>query len=213
MAPGYSYVDDLDWEAGLDGGTMVYIGSSYVAVNELPHYLSSASSQGVVNGTKFVSTEFKTHSITVSLNYQMSNYDGETLISSGTLTTPNYRPIKFTYNNENYQPNIEIDWVRARIFDPSPPTYTISRGQNIDDLFNTTELHAVYSNGDTYVYKSKQNNLLNTPYISDLYVTEGTSRYGNANVIFLATSWGAMVIEEKRGDENNSAKRLYLLSS
>jgi hypothetical protein len=96
---------------------------------------------------------------------------------------------------------------------PTISGYTISRGQGINDLFNAAELHAVYNSSYEYVYESKQGNLLDASYISDLYVTEGTSSYGEGNVIFLATSWGATVIEEKRGDEANATKRVYLISS
>jgi hypothetical protein len=204
---------DLDWQVGFDGGAIVYIGVSNVLNQEYPHYLSSASSQGTIYGTKFVSTSFKTHTLVESLNYQMSNYDGETLVSSGTLLNPNLNPIKFTYRNASYQPKIEIDWIRVRNYDPTPPTYIVNRGQSIDDLFTAAKLCAVYNGGGGYVYEPKQGNLLKSSYISDIYVTEGTSRNENGNVIFLATSWGANIIEEKRGDESNSTKRLYLLSS
>jgi hypothetical protein len=213
LAVGYNYSSDLDWQVGFEGGATVYIGSSNVLNAEYPHYLSSASSQGTIYGTKFVSTSFKTHTLVEYLNYQMSNYDEETLVSSGTLINLVHRPIKFTYCNAFYQSKIEIDWVRVRNYDPTPPTYTVGRGQSINDLFDAAELHVVYNGVGEYVYESKQNSLLRASYISDIYVTEGTSRNENGNVIFLATPWGATVIEEKRGDEVNGTKRVYLLSS
>lgn len=213
MIPGSSYTDDMDWVAGFRDGISVYIGCINNGVDEFPHYLDSASSSGTIYGTKLASTSFKTHTFLETPNYQMSNYDGETLVSSGILNNSAYKQIKFTYNNAYYEPKIEIDWIRARSFDPSPPTYTISRGQSIDDLLSTTKLYAIYSDKNEYIYEAKQNNILNNYYISDLYITEGTSRYNNGNVIFLATSWGAVVIEEKRGDESNGVKRVYLLES
>ena len=94
---------------------------------------------------------------------------------------------------------------------PTISGHTISRGQSINDLFDAAELHAVYNSGDEYVYESKKNSLVSSSYINDIYVTENTSRYENGNVIFLATSWGAVVIEEKRGDEVNGVKRRYLI--
>ena len=213
MVPGSSNNSDMDWQAGFQGGITAYIGSINNNVDEFPHYLDSASSSGTIYGTKLASTSFKTHSFLETMDYQMSDYDGETISSSGTLNNFSFKQIKFTYNNTYYQPKIEIDWIRVRSFDPSPPTYVVGRGQSIDDLLNTAELHAVYNDKYKYVYESKKNSLLNTSYISDIYVTENTSRYSDGNVIFLATSWGATVIEEKRGDEINSSKRIYLLSS
>jgi len=48
-------------------------------------------------------------------------------------------------------------------------------------------------------------------YLNDVFVTENTSEYNNDNVIFLATNHGAVVIEERKGDEGNSRiKRYYL---
>jgi hypothetical protein len=214
MIPGtYNYTTDLDWQVGFEGKTFAYIGCASVENDEYPHYLSSASSQGIINGTKFASYSFKIHTVVESLYYQMSNYDGETLVSSGILTTLTYSPIIFAYNNDFWQPKIEIDWIRIRSYDPSPPTYIISRGQSINDLFNAAELHTVYNGGDDYLYASKQNSLVRSSYISDICITEGTSRHIYGNVIFLATPWGAVVIEEKRGDETNSTKRIYLISS
>lgn len=210
---GYNYNSDLDWQAGFNGGTMTYIGCATVTNDEYPHYLASASSQGTVYGTKFTSYSFKTHTFIETLNYQMSNYDGETLVSSGTLTNPTYRQLTFTFNNAYYQPNIEIDWVRVRHYDPSPPTYTVSRGASINDIFQAAKLYAVYNSGGGYEYISKKYSVLRSSYISDIYITEGTSKYDNGNVIFLATSWGAVIIEERRGNEINSSKRIYLLAT
>jgi hypothetical protein len=213
MISGSSDNNDMDWSAGFNSGTNAYIGSINNNVDELPHYLSSASSSGTIYGNTLASTSFATHTIIESSNYQMSSYGGETLSSSGILNNTALKQIKFTYNNAYYQPKIEIDWVRVRNYDPTPPLYTVGRGCNISDLFSNTALHAIYDNGVKYTYYGRQGNIINSQYISDIYITEGTSKNGEGNVIFLATSWGVTVIEEKRGDEINSSKRVYLLSS
>jgi hypothetical protein len=49
-------------------------------------------------------------------------------------------------------------------------------------------------------------------YVNDIFVTENTSVEGG-HVIFLGTGWGVMVIEEKRGDETNCRKRVYVVST
>jgi hypothetical protein len=48
--------------------------------------------------------------------------------------------------------------------------------------------------------------------INDVYITEGTSQYsGTDNVIFIATTAGAVVIEERKNDELNSRFKYYYL--
>lgn len=113
------------------------------------------------------------------------------------------------YGNSKVQTKYNSDayWMGS----PTISGYTISRGQNTTDLFDAVKVHAVYNSGGEYIYDANHSNLLTSPFVSDIYVTENTSTYENGNVIFLATSWGATVIEEKRGDENNGAKRIYLL--
>jgi len=73
-------------------------------------------------------------------------------------------------------------------------------------LSESSDLHAIYNSGGRYIYSD-----LST--INDLHITEGTSIYDNANVIFLATSSGVVVFEEKRGDEANCRKRFYFLGT
>jgi hypothetical protein len=89
----------------------------------------------------------------------------------------------------------------------------VGREQSTKDLFDSAELHAVYNDGGEYTYKAEQNGLIFSVYISDVYITENTSTFGNGNVIFLSTSYGATVIEEKRGDESNSQKKIYLVET
>lgn len=75
------------------------------------------------------------------------------------------------------------------------------------------ELHVVYdtvSNWDRntvgYIYTVGN-------YINDLHITEKTSRYNDGNVIFLATTNGVTVIEEKPGDEENSNFKYYYIKT
>lgn len=77
------------------------------------------------------------------------------------------------------------------------------------------ELNAVYIPAEgnwsvpDYVYDDTI--LLNSGNINDIHVTEGTSTYGGDNVIFLATSNGAHIIEERKGNEANSRTKRYFL--
>ena len=76
------------------------------------------------------------------------------------------------------------------------------------------ELHVVYDNTNNwdietvgYIYT------IGTNVINDLHVTEGTSRYNDGNVIFLATSNGVTVIEEKPGNEENNNYKYYKINT
>lgn len=206
-----SYNYDLDYSIQFENGSYVFMGAP-VGGAEDPHKLDSRTAQGVIQGTKYPSFDFKKHTIISSLYYQASDYDGELLVASGTLSSV-YSDISLGYGNGSNYPDIEIDWMRIRKYDVDTPTYTISDTYNLSDYFNTINLHAVYESGGGYVYNSGQGNTVEAAYISDLYITEGTSSQGSGNVIFLATSWGAEIIEEKRGDEENCEKRIYLIDS
>lgn len=82
----------------------------------------------------------------------------------------------------------------------------------------TGKLYAVYDNTvnwqeDSVGYGYDLKNMLSNDvyYLNDVFITENTSEYNNDNVIFLATNHGAIVIEERKGDEVNSRiKRYYL---
>lgn len=47
--------------------------------------------------------------------------------------------------------------------------------------------------------------------INDLFVVEGVSIYNNENLLLTATDNGIIVIEEKRGDEENCRRKRYLI--
>ena len=74
-------------------------------------------------------------------------------------------------------------------------------------------LNAVYNTTSDwttpdYVYDDQ---LLYIEHVNDIYVTESTSQYIGDNVIFLGTDNGVHVIEERKGNEENSRiKRFYI---
>lgn len=75
------------------------------------------------------------------------------------------------------------------------------------------ELHVVYDNNNNWDNETVGNIYIIEDYINDLHITEKTSRYNDGNVIFLATSSGVVVIEEKPGDEGNSNFKYYYLDT
>lgn len=204
-------ITDFDGEIGFDpadGG--VYAGIGTVSgTYEKPHTLFSQTSQGDVQGTSVMSTELTDFTVAESLYYQASQYNDELLSTTGTLSL-GYRHVFASLSNDDEQPHFEIDWVRVRSFDISPPDYTIGTSESTYGFFPTATLHATYGlTTSGFIYTAESDNVLRSDYINDLYVTEDTSDYGG-NVLFLATNYGAMVIEEKRGDELNCRKRIYL---
>lgn len=81
----------------------------------------------------------------------------------------------------------------------------------IEDILKPCKLYAVYPNLEKFIYVAGRQSIINVYYINDIFVSEGTSSHSPGNVIFLATSWGAFVIEERRGDENNCRFKQFLL--
>lgn len=77
----------------------------------------------------------------------------------------------------------------------------------------STALNAVYNSGGGYEYNSSQELMTGFTHINDLFITEGTSIYDNDNTLFLATTSGALLIEERRGNESDSRVRIYRLES
>ena len=76
-----------------------------------------------------------------------------------------------------------------------------------------SELHVVYDNTSNwnietvgYIYTIGNS-------INDIYVAEKTSRYGDGNILFIATSSGVTVIEEKPGDEENNNFKYYYINT
>ena len=202
-----TYNEDLDWSARFLGSTVASIGVDDNE-HETPHFLVGAV--GTVYGTKLLSSSWKVHKVIESENVQFSEYDGELLTSSGTISV-DYRTIRFSCGSSANEPDFELDWVRLRNYDPDPPSYVVSAGDSIYNVFVPAELHAIYEAGGQYVYTCQQSTI-NASNINDLFITENTSIYGG-NVIFLATNFGAYVIEEKRADEENCRKKIYLIET
>lgn len=81
-----------------------------------------------------------------------------------------------------------------------------------DDSLNT-----VYDNTQNWIspgysYDVGGNIIPDNVIINDIFITEGTSIYQSTdNVIFLATTSGAIVIEERKGDEVNSRFKYYFI--
>jgi hypothetical protein len=206
-----SDITDLDGKIGFDpddGG--VYAGMGTVdSATEKPHHLVSQTSQGTIQGSRVMSTALLDFVLIESQYYQASQYDTELLTATGTLIL-GYRHAFASLSNAADTPHFEIDWVRVRSFDYTPPNYTVGTSEYTYNFFPTARVYAKY--GTTlsgFTYTTEPNNVLKSDYINDMYVTEDTSIYGG-NVLFLATNQGAMLIEEKRGDELNCRKRVYL---
>jgi len=94
--------------------------------------------------------------------------------------------------------------------------FQASTGDFYFDLY--TDLVAMYDDNAFFIYTPEEGNILqsygiydseNTYIIHDIFVTVGTSANNSANTIFLATANGVVVIEEKRGDEENARRRYY----
>jgi len=110
----------------------------------------------------------------------------------------------------DFESNVSIDWVRARKYDPYAPTVLgISYSKTLEQQY---ELNVVYDNsvnwddssvGHTYPV---EDGIL----INDIFITESTSTYSATdNVIFIATTDGLVVLEERHGDEQNSRIKYY----
>lgn len=208
-----TYETSMLWRVGFHSGAAYTGPYSEVRLSSNPaHTLFSNTSEGDVVGTKYLAKDdFKNHSIIESSNYQESTYDSETLTTSGSLTLDSHQ-IRF-YNESNAgQPDVYVDWIRVRSYDPNLPTYTVAAGAATGTVFDLTKLYARYNSGSGYTYVSGQDAIISVSYIHDLHVTEDTSINGG-NVLFLATTWGATVIEEKRSDESNCDKRIYLIET
>lgn len=75
------------------------------------------------------------------------------------------------------------------------------------------ELHVIYDNTSNWNMGTVGYSYVIENYINDIYVAETTSRYNNGNVLFLATSSGVVVIEEKPSDEENSNYKYYYINT
>lgn len=79
----------------------------------------------------------------------------------------------------------------------------------------TDDLNVVYDNTQNwitpgYVYSAGDGIIPENVTINDIFVTEGTSTYQvSDNVIFLATSNGVTIIEERKNNEANSRRKYF----
>lgn len=93
--------------------------------------------------------------------------------------------------------------------------YQTESGRFYYDIGNS--LNVVYDNTQDwinpgYVYSTGDGIIPIGIEINDVFVTEGTSAYQSSdNVIFLATTSGAVVIEERKGDEENSRVKYFFV--
>ena len=164
---------------------------------------------GSVQGTGAMQSYFSTYEFLMTDGYQRSVYLDEILEATASgIDTENH--LIFHINNSSANPDLNIEWVRASTW----PEITVTLTQELVlwDLISP-RLHAVYTPASSwmsadYVYED----FLGSPiYLNDIHVTEETSAYNNDNTIFLATDIGAHVIEERKGNEENSNwKRYYI---
>ena len=104
-----------------------------------------------------------------------------------------------------FKSDVSIDWVRVRKYNINAPE-VLGISTPIK-LGSTYYLNVVYNNlvdweseSNIYCYYPGDNIVIN-----DIFITENTSLYApNNNVIFMATTDGAIIIEERRGEESTS---------
>lgn len=206
-----SYSTDLDGMFGFSGGVQARRGTDDSS-DEISHALVIGGTY-TLYGSEIIGTSYGTGTIIESEGYQASEYNGELLAVSGTLPNPGLRQVGFYFTNASNQPDLDIDWIRLRRYDPDPPTFSYSSEKTLAQALGSTKLVAVYESGGGHTYLSAKDAIIEAGNIHDIFITEGTSQYNYGNVIFLATSWGAYVIEERRGDEDNCRKKIYLIES
>ena len=128
------------------------------------------------------------------------------------VTTTGIDFLYMLYGNPNVDATtLQIDWEYPII------SSSFSTEKSWPDKI-AGKLHAMYDNTINwqensvgYSYDIVNTIDQNMYYLNDIYVTENTSEYNNDNVIFLATNYGAVIIEERKGDENNSRIKKYYL--
>jgi len=108
---------------------------------------------------------------------------------------------------------VVLNWVRVRGYDSNNITVA-EIGK--EKLLHYSKLNVVYNpttdwteNTLNHIYDGRSDFFPGEVQMNDIFVSEGTTTSGNT--IFLATTAGAALIEEKRGDEYNSNVRFYKL--
>jgi hypothetical protein len=201
---------DMDSSYGLNGGVIIPIGGTDTST-EAKHSIKYADNDLAV-GTEDIKSTFLTATSWVDDGYQKSIYNGEVLTASATIPEST-GTLFIVVGNSSNAPDIEVDWVKVSKFSALEPNYTEHPAVLISESDFVARLYAIYSDSSSYIYTSGLDEIIQASHINDIYVTEGTSQYGNGNVLFLATDLGAVVIEERRGDEINSRFKYYRLDT
>lgn len=200
---------DIDYMYGFSGGYQTYIGGTGTGSDD-PHRLLGRGLD--IRGTNYLVDSWRVGELRYTETSQTSIYNGETLTASQTTPDEMHRYF-FQIGNTYDLPDIWIDWVIISKLSDDEPSYTEHSAVLTLESNFFTKLYAVYNDSTSYVYSSGLNEIIQASHINDIYVTEGTSQYGNGNVLFLATDLGAVVIEERRGDEENSRFKYYRLDT
>ena len=204
--------DDMQLTISFVGGTSSSISDTATSSYGL-HKIVPVPPQATVSGTKYLSSAFSSYVVKETAGLQSSVFDGETLTTSGAITLSN-RAVRISHVGAWYSPYVYIDWVRIRhCASDAPVYYTGSSSVPTEDALDFGAVHSSYTSGGGFSYTAGLSNFINASYINDIFVTEGTSMYNGANVIFVATDHGATVLEENRGNEVALRKRIYLLET
>ena len=203
------YFSSGDWD-GTAGyaARSVYFGMAYPSTDEGPNIFRGGIYGADVVGTEFMAGTWRVWECKISANYQASVYGSDNLETYYTMPATGSSILSFGNQATASRPNFWIDWIKVT----SWPLDDVVPGQ--ENVIYSAALHAVYDTNSNWTdpsYSYNQQTLLYLANVNDIYVTEGTSLYNSDNVIFLATANGIQVIEERKGDEENSrVKRYYL---
>lgn len=188
----------------------VRVGSRDIPGSEVPHtlYPYGATASG---GDELFSVDWADLTFVYTEGYQESTYRYETLTTSGTdiVGPSNYFTISLL-NATNYA-DMYVDSIKVETW-PINYVYDATEG-SLPELIKP-KLHAVYDPNSNwtdpdYTYTDFYSKPL---LLNDVYVTEETSSYNDDNTIFLGSTQGAIVIEERQGDEENSSKKRYFIT-
>lgn len=203
-----SSTNDMDPAYGHNGGTYIAQGS-YPATDEEPHRLRRSGAE--VEGNEYLSSSWLITNIYVSSTKQVSDYNGEVLTLNQSVTDEQTKIFFQAHNWGN--PSFDIAFVKLMNYEDGEPTYTEHDAELITESDFYTRFHAVYTTTSGYTYTSGLDEIIQSTHINDIYVTENNSQYENENVLFLATDLGAVIIEERRGNEENCRYKYYRLDT
>jgi len=156
--------------------------------------------------------------MTISANkIQMEVWKGTTLhindvwVGETNGLVPRHLKIFGGYSPGNTSFRVDLYEIRVRGYDPQQ---VVMGDIEEEHLLTYSKLNVLYDNTTDWtetsidaVYDGDSDFFPTKLKINDLFVTENTTTSGNT--IFLATTNGAVIIEENRGDEMNSRRRFY----